>query len=131
MFETELEKKLMRIFELKKVSYDEPGPAREQDCLFLDIEESRNTIKDGQALAKVTGSGVFFATNDKIKFGFFSKAIQQADVSDTKDLFFESFETNTKLYRNIVQRSFSFVYFFKNQYDPELGTITSVELEEQ
>lgn len=130
MFETALEEKLKKIFKVEKVSFSQPGESREQGCIFVEIENSRNAIKDGRQIARVSGNVVMFGPAEKLKFGFFSKAINAADSDDTKDLFFFDFETNTKLYQNLVQRGFSFVYFFNGQYDPDLGTLTSVNFEE-
>lgn len=129
MFEKALEDKFKKIFELKKVSYDEPGDAREQECLFIEVETSRNQIKDGRQKARVTGSAVMFGPNDKIPFGFFSKKIKQADPDDTRALFFFDIEVNTRRYQNIVQRGFSFVYFFDAQYDPDVGEIEEIEMD--
>lgn len=128
MFEKELSDKLKQIFNVKKVTYAAPSDSREQDCLFIEVEDSRNAIKDGEALAMVSGNAVMFARNDKMPFGFFSKAIRQADPTLTKDLFFFDIEKNTLRYQDIVQRGFSFVYFFRSQYDPEVGSITSIDL---
>lgn len=131
MFESELKEKMQRIFGLKKVTYSMPGESHEQECLFLEIKESKNTIKDGRAKAMVTGSALLFGNADKIPFGFFSKRIQEADPDDTRDLFFFDLEANARRYQNVVQRGISFVYFFDSQYDPETGTMTSVNLIEE
>ncbi len=131
MFEAALKEKFLKIFNVKKVTYDQPSDSQEQECIFVEIEESRNTIKDGRALARVTGNGVMFGNNAKLPFAFFSKHIAQADSDDTKDLFFFDFEKNTKRYQNIVQRSFSFIYFYDAQYDPDTGEITSIEFTEE
>lgn len=128
MFEQALADTLKEIFEVKKTSFDMPGDAKEQDCLFIEIDDSNNVIKDGRALAKVSGKAYMNVVNSKLPFGFFSKAIKQADKTLTKDLFFYDIETNTIRYRDLVQRGFSFVYFFDSQYDPAIGTITSVDI---
>lgn len=130
MYEQTLSDTFKRIFQIKKVTYDKPSDSQEQECLFIEVKESRNTIKDGSQKAVVTGEAIMYAQSDKIPFGFFSKKIAQASFNDTKDLFFHEIEVNTKTYQNIVARGFSFVYFFNGQYDPNLGNITSVELEE-
>lgn len=130
MFEASLSEKFQRIFDLKKVSYDEPGDSNEQECLFIEVENSMNSIKDGAAIARVTGNAVVFSTHFKMPFGYLSKRIYQADPDDTKDLFFFDVETNTKLFQGVVRRGFGFVYFFNSQYDPPAGTITSIELGE-
>lgn len=129
MFEKELEDKFKKIFGLSKVTYDSPGESFEQGCLFVDIDNSKNTIKDGKAVAMVTGNAVIYGQSAKIPFGFFSKAIRNAEVELVKDLFFFDIETNTQRMRDIVQRGFSFVYFFRGQYDPDIGTITSINIE--
>lgn len=134
MFEAELAEKLQRIFKLKKVTYSSPGdpgnpPVSEQETLFIEVESSRNVIRDGLAQAKVTGKATLNGKSDKVPFGFFSKSIQQAAAADTKDLFFFDIENNSRVFQDIVQRSFSFIYFFSGQYDPEIGTLTSVEIE--
>lgn len=126
MFEKELADKFKAIFQMEKVTYDTPGDSREQKCLFIEIENSKPTFKDGKELAMVTGNAVVFSRNEEIPFGFFAKAIARADKALTKDLFFFDFEANTQRFRDIVQRGFSFVYFFDSQYDPDIGTITSV-----
>lgn len=127
MFEETLKNQFGAIFGVKKIVYDSPGnEVAEQDCLFIEVENSWNTFKDGRSLAKVTGTVTMYGPNDKLKFGFFSKAIAKAKPTLTKNLFFFEFEENTKRFRNLVQRSFSFVYFFDSQYDPETGSITSV-----
>lgn len=127
MFEEKLAEKFKKIFKVAKVTYDQPAPeANEQDCIFIEIENAKNTIKDGREKSMVTGNGVIVAQSDKVPFGFFSKSIKEADPELTKDIFFFDLEVNTRRYRNLVQRAFSFVYFFDGQYDPETGSITSV-----
>lgn len=127
MFEKELADKFKAIFAVKNVTYDDPGESQEQDKLFIQIEEPKFSFKDGRVKAMVTGSAVMFGRNEDLKFGFFSKAISGADKTLTKDLFFSDFEANTLRFRDIVQRGFSFTYFFNSQYDPAIGTITSVD----
>lgn len=136
MFETELLDKFKAIFGLAKATYDTPtdegsqgsNPVMEQDCLFVEIENSKNTIKDGKAVAMVSGKAVLLGRNEKIPFGFFSKAIQRADPALTKDLFFFDIEANTPRYRDLTVRGFSFIYFYRGQFDPDIGTITSVTI---
>lgn len=128
MFEKELESKFKKIFGVEKVTFDSPGESLEQGCLFIDIDSCKNTIKDGKAVAMVTGNVNLYGPAPKVPFGFFSKAINKAENSLTKDLFFYDIETNTQRIRDIVQRGFSFIYFFRGQYDPAIGTITSVNI---
>jgi len=128
VFEATLQSTFKEIFKLNKVTYDEPSDSREQECLFIEIEESRNSIKDGRQVAKVTGNCKMFVNADKMQFGFFSKALKNAPIALTKDLYPFDIEANSKRYGNIVERGFSFVYFFDSQYDPAIGTITSIDI---
>ena len=131
MLENKLEEQFKSIFKVSKVVFDTPGDSAEQDCIFIEVENSWNTFKDGRQISKVTGNAVMFGPNDKMPLGFFSKAIATAKPELTKNLFFFNFEENTKRLRNLVQRSFSFVYFFDSQYDPETGKITSINFTEE
>lgn len=128
MFEAELADKFKQIFQVTEVSYDTPGESQEQNVLFVEVENPKFTFKDGRALAIIKGNAVMFGRNDALTFGFFAKAISQADDALTKDLFFEDFETNTQRFRDIVQRGFSFTYFFNSQYDPDVGTIEELDI---
>jgi len=128
MFEKELQEKIQKIFGVEKVTYDAPGESVEQLCIFIDIENSKNTFKDGQVLSMVTGRASMSGPAPKIPFGFFSKAIIKAEKALTKDLFFYDIETNAQRMGDIIQRGFSFVYFFRGQHDPKIGTITSVTI---
>lgn len=119
--------KLKRIFGVKKATFDFEGESEETECLFIEVEESINVITRPNERAKVQGKCYLYSPSQKLPFGFFSKAIQKADPNDTKDFFFFEFETNSRRYRDKVQRGFSFVYFFDGQYDPDTGSITSVE----
>lgn len=128
MFEKKLKEDLQKIFGVKKVDFDQPGDAREQECLFVEIDSSKNVIKDGRQLARVEGSAFIFGNSEKLPFGFYSRAIKQASINLTKNFFFYDMDANTKMFKNIVQRGFSFVYFYDAQYDPEHGSITSITL---
>lgn len=131
MFEAELKAKLKRIFGIDKVTYDAPAPdSPEQKCLFISIETCTNTIRENVAISKVEGSGVLFGQAEQVPFGFFSKRIKQADSDDTKDFFFFDLEANAQGSVNLIQRGFNFIYFFNGQYDPETGTITSIDISE-
>ena len=129
MFEASLVLKFKRIFGVEKVVYDLPGASQEQKCLFVEVQRSDIRFTDGRCKARVEGSAIMFGENEQMPFGFFAKAIAR-HPDETKDLFFLDFETNAKQFQNIVQRSFSFVYFFDGQYDPAMGTLTSVNFKE-
>lgn len=128
MFEKELSDKMKAIFDVKEVTYDTPGDSREQDILWIEIENPKFNFSDKKAKAMVTGKGTMFGRNDALTYGFFSQAIAKAPNALTKDLFFSDFETNSNRFRDIVERGFSFTYFFNSQFDPAVGNMTSVDI---
>lgn len=129
MFEKTLETKLKKIFGVKKVTFSQPGKSNEQEVLFVDVEQSRNRFKDGFFIARVTGTLTINANADKLPFGYFSKQIEKADPADKEGLAFFDFERNNKIYQNIVQRTVSFTYFFKDQFDPAKGLINDITIQ--
>lgn len=131
MFEKDLKEKFKRIFAVKKVTFDDPGKAREQECIFINVQKARNTIKDGRQISLVRGIGTIYGGSEKLPFGYLSQRIAKAKPEDTKDLFFEDIEENEPQYRDIVQRSFNFVYFFSGQYDPNIGSIDGTIITEE
>jgi hypothetical protein len=131
VFEAALEATFKAIFEVKKVTYNEISDSQEQGCIFIEVENSRNTIKDGRQRALVTGNALMFGPYEKMPFGFFSKKIAKADPALTKPFFFFDFETNTRRYGDIVQRGFGFVFLYDAQYDPAIGEISSLEFTEE
>lgn len=128
MFEKELAEKMKAIFKVKAVTFDAPGDSREQEKLFIQVEEPRFRITDKKARAMVTGRATLFGRNDSLTFGFFSSAIAIAKNDLTKDLIFRDFETNTQRFRDIVERGFSFTYFFSTQHDPAVGNMAGVDI---
>lgn len=131
MVEKELSEKLQRIFKIKKTSFDDPGAAAEQECLFINIETSVPSVRDQIMKQKVMGTCTLFGTNQKLTVGYIPKCIQEANPGDTKDFFFHDMETNTRRFKDKVQRGFSFVYFFSAQYDPEKGTLDEIDFTTQ
>lgn len=133
MFEKSLADKLKRIFDLDKVTFDLPSESQEQECIFIDVKTSAGRVKDGFFTAKVTGGVRIYANSEKMPYGYLTKRIVEAKPEDTKDLFFYDFEENAGQFRNISERSMSFIYLFDSQYNPNVGEIegliTNVEFE--
>lgn len=131
MFEKELADKFKAIFDVKDVSYDNPGESQEQEKLWVSVETPKFTFADKKVKAIVTGSAIMFGRNDALTFGYLSQCISKASNALTKDLFFSDFESNTLRFRDKVQRGFNFTYFFNSQFDPDVGTIESVTINTQ
>lgn len=119
---------LKRIFDLDKVTYDVPGESREQEAAFIEVTQARCRVREKLGTARVTGKLHVFANLDKLPYGYFSKCIAAADPEDVKPFVFYDFEENKGTIRNIAERSLGFLYFFHGQYDPNVGTLSSINL---
>jgi hypothetical protein len=129
MFEKHLTESLKRIFDLKKVTLSAPGESPEHECLFVDVETSRVKLSGGRAKVRATGRARLFGNADRMPLGFFQSQIEGSLNDDLKSFFFYDLEENASLFQNIAERSLSFVYFFDGQYDPDQGSLTSLEIE--
>lgn len=120
---------LKRIFDLDAVRFEMPTETQEQEVIFVNVVKSINKITQARALAMVSGSIMIFSDLHKMPYGYLSKKIAEADPDDTKNFFFSDFEENKSGFPTIAERSMSFVYFFDSQYNPDVGTITSIDLQ--
>lgn len=133
MFQAELKKRFEKIFGFKKTTYDAPSDSFEQDTLFIEITDCKTRPSEGKVYARVTGQLVAFSQNERLPYGFFSKRIEKAKHELTKDLFFYDVDRNVvsspARLQNISERRTSFQFFFTAQYDPNLGELTTLEME--
>lgn len=131
MFRKEMQDKLKAIFGVKKVTYDEAGDSYEQDCIFVEILNCQSNTGQGKATAKVTGALVMYSQNNKLPYGFFNKKLQQASKELTKNFFFFDIDVEAQnspaRLQNISERRANFIYLYSAQYDPNQGSLTSVE----
>jgi hypothetical protein len=126
--ESSLTEKLKRIFKLDKVSFDLPGESQEQEGIFIAVERDHAKVVDKREIHRVQGKLSIFASSNKLPFGYLAKAIAAARAEDVRPLFFFNFEENKGTIGKICERSLEFIFLFDSQYDPNLGTITSVNL---
>ena len=125
MIEKELLEKLTKIFGLKFNRFDSPGESQEQDTLFIEVDRVNSRVKDGRKVGRVEGKCIVFVQADKMPHGYFAERIA-AHPDLCKDFFFSDIDENVKGLLNLTARTFSFLYFFNSQFDPAIGTITSV-----
>lgn len=125
---------LKRIFDLDKVTFQAPNIGTgedvndwgEQEVIFIEIISADTSVNDGSVNAIVKGHIRFFGSAEKIPYGYFAKQISKADPADTKPFFFHNFENNKGTIDDICERTLDFVYLFDSQYNPDVGTITSI-----
>jgi hypothetical protein len=128
VFRASMEQKLLSIFGLKKVTFSMPDPAAlEQTIIFVDIQKCVTRTSRGKEFSRAHGTISIFSDSDRIPFGFYAKKINQASPVDTKGFFFYNFDQNEKYNGKLVERKIDFIYLHDAPYNPETGTITSVE----
>lgn len=138
MFRNDLARRLKGIFGFKKVTFSAPSDDSdgtfEQDTMFVEVSDCKANTGFGDAKAKVEGTLRVFTQDDKMPYGFFNKKIQQADADLTDPLFFYDIDINVASsparLQNIHERRTRFVFLYSEQYDPDQGSLTSIELEE-
>lgn len=128
MFESALSTKLKNIFDFDKVTFDSPSESQEQEGVFVEVESSRVKVGDKYATARVTGKIRIFAQAEKMPFDYLMKQIDKADPDDKKDLFFFDIGLSQGRFLNIDERTIGFVFFFNSQYNPNLGTIETINI---
>ena len=135
MFKDDLQRRLCKIFDVKKTTYDAPGDSFEQDTIFVSIAKSTARVSDmkgGRETAKVEGSLTMYSQNNRLPFGFFNKRIEQADKQYTNNLFFYDIDVDVEAsparLQNIHERRVGFIFLYDSQYDPERGQLTSLDL---
>lgn len=126
MIEQQLQKDIKELFEFKQVTLDAPSESLEQDKLFVEVEQNDTRLKDGLMTGRLRGRIKCYASNDKIPFGYFNKKIQEHKTLSNKFVFFE-IDRNNPIFRDKVERSVGFIYFFSGQYDPDLGTLNTLK----
>jgi hypothetical protein len=140
VFRKDLERRLKAIFGFKKVTFSAPADDSaigtfEQDTGFVEISDCQSSAGFGSARAKVECTLRTFTQDDKMPYGFLTKKIQQAKAELTDPLFFYEIDTNVASsparIQNIHERRTRFQFLYSEQYDPDQGSITSLELEEQ
>lgn len=132
MFRRSLKDKLEKVFGFDKTTFDVPSDAFEQDTLFVEITNCRSSVSQGRATAQAWGTLIVYTQNNKLPFGFFNKRIQLADPELTKHFFFYEIDqevlNSPARMMNITERRCGFMFLFEDQYDPNQGELTSLEI---
>lgn len=135
MFRPELQKTLAAIFGVAKTTYDAPSDQFEQDVLFVDVTDCKSNAGQGKVTAKVTGTLTMFSQANRLPFGFFNKKISQAAFALTKSIFFFDIDVDVAAsparIQNISERRTSFVFLYSAQFDPDQGSLTSLQFDDE
>lgn len=130
MFTADLERRLKGIFDVKRVRFEAPSESREQDTLFVEIDESRTAVTAGRESARVSGTLTMFSQREKLPYGYFSKCIERSASDLTRPLIFSLAEANEETFQNLTTRSLGFTFLYSAQYDPNHGELTQVHFGE-
>jgi len=126
MLENEIVDLFKAIFDIKKVTLEEPGEALEQGVLFISVDSYTEDTKNGFVKGVLRGNAKVYSQSNKLPLGFFTRKLRSAGVDLTRDLFCTDFEMNLNVFQNLIERSFSFTYFYTSEYDPEQGSLTEI-----
>jgi len=130
MFHKALEKDLLQIFGLKSLHYGTPAIGKEQDVLFVTIEDTKIKINKGKEIGRIYGRISVIGLIGKNRSGFLLKKIDLADIKITERFVFERTEVPivvTGYEERFNTYSVDFIYFYKSEYNPPAGKITEVE----
>jgi len=135
VFRKDLEERCKAIFGFKKVTFDAPSDAYEQDTLFIEVDNCRSNTSRGVANAYVGGAFVTFSQVGKMPYGFYNKKIKEAGAELVRPLFIYDTDQNINSsgarMQNLEERRTRFVFLYSAQYDPNQGQLTSVEFTEE
>jgi hypothetical protein len=129
--------KLSQIFQMRKTTFDAPSinattGSFEQECLFIEVSEAKSRASHGRIRSEVNGSIIVYCQVNKMPYGYFHKRIEQSEADLKKDFFFYDIDLNPAnspaRLQNILERRVRFVYLFSEQYDPDHGELTSLEI---
>ncbi len=134
MFEKDLERRLRTIFGVRKTTFNAPDfDAPEQDCLFCQIVDAKPRMQargGGRETYVVEGYLTIFSQALRIPFGFFHKKLEQGDPADVASFFFgkemDIADSPARL-QNIQERRINFTFLYDTEYDPNRGSLTSLE----
>jgi hypothetical protein len=131
VFRDDILKSIHQIFGFKKTTFDAPSDSFEQDTCFVNIERSNTRASSKVIYAKARGHLTVYSQANKLTFGYFNKRIEKADPELTKKFFFFDIdidiENSPSRVQNIHERRVSFDYFFSGQYDPNKGSLTTID----
>lgn len=129
MVEKSLVQKFKNIFGFDRVTFAAPNQEQpELETLFVAIDDTVSNIPAGKEHHRVSGRAFFIAKQADFPIGYLHKKIAKGSHADTKDLFFTEIEESTPYFQDLARRSFSFVYFFSSEYDPEQGIINEINI---
>lgn len=133
MFKKDLKNRLSHIFELPVRFEAIDWEAPEQDTLFVEIQRSRPRVQGNRITDKVEGQLIVVSQQEKWTFGMFTKAVERALPQYTKNFFFYEMDTvmpdSPARLQNLQEVRSAFVFLFDSQYDPDKGSLTSLEME--
>lgn len=118
--ESALKSSVQEIFRFKKVTFDLPSDANEQDTAFIQVTVADPKVRQGREYHRVSGVLRFYVQTDKMPIGLLMKRIQGADKELTKKFFFHSFEEQNGTIQNVVEKTIGFEFFYEQQYNPSV-----------
>lgn len=128
MFRKDLEAKLKNIFGVKTVLFDSFELGKEQDALFVDIDNARDYITAGNRGMIVDGRISICGLADKNKYGWLHTKIEMAKRADINAIWFGRNESPIKFSHNnndYVKYDIDFIYSWRTEFNAVKDKIES------
>lgn len=132
MFKKELIKRLDAIFQLKQGStFNAPSAEFEQEKLFVNVTGVVSQPRNKKICFKVEGFLQFFSQHEKIPFGYMQRALETASYENTAGLFL--FQVDQEIANsqarmvNLSERRAQFVFLYSIDFNPNQGSLSSLE----
>lgn len=134
MFRADLEARLKKIFGANKIIFDSFNLGKEQEALFVDIDNARDYIITGGRGVLVDGRISICGPADKHKYGWMHSKIEMARKTETETFIFGRNETQIKFQHNnneFIKYDIDFIYRYKVDFNPISAKIESAEINSQ
>lgn len=134
MFKSTLEAKLKKVFGINQIIFDAFQLGKEQEALFVDIDNAKDYTTEGNIDMLVLGRLSISGPTGKFKYGWVRKKFETANKTDTADLFLGRDELPIKFMQNnneFIKYEVEFVYRFKESFNPKSDKIGSAEIKLQ
>lgn len=135
MFKSDCELRLKNIFGINRIIFDAYSAGKEQEAIFVDIDDIYDYAVEGDISLIVIGRLEICGPAVKMQYGWIRKKIETAKLSDTDTFIFGRKEIPIKFTQNnneFVKYSVDFVYRFFENFNPKNAKITgaTINLEE-
>lgn len=131
MFKKDIEKRLFDIFGLDRIIFDAFNLGKEQEALFVDIDNIKDYVQAGKMCFIVDGRIAICAISEKHKYGWVHGRIELADFKVKAPFIFGRDESQIKFSHNnndYTKYEVPFTYMYSCEFNKIKDFIESAEI---